>query len=120
MALTPAAAGYVDAHVAPVAHKVGPAQLSRLVAEAKARYAPELAEAERAAAADARHATVALADLTTAGTVRLDAEVDLADALDLEAALAAGAEQQRLAGSTASRGAAAIATTRWSRMPPAR
>jgi hypothetical protein len=102
MPLPPEAAAYVDAHVAPVAHKVGPAQLARLIAEAKARYAPEQAEADRAAAADARHVTLALADLTTAGTVHLDAEVDLADALDLEAALSAGAEQQRLAGSAES------------------
>ena len=98
--LTPEAAAFVDAHVAPVAHKIGPAQLTRLIEEAKARFDPERTEAERLAAADARHVTVGLADLTVAGTVRIDGEVDLADALDLEAAVAAGAEQQRLAGST--------------------
>ena len=39
--LSPAAAGFVDQHVAPVAHRIGPAQLDRLIDEAKARFDPE-------------------------------------------------------------------------------
>ncbi len=62
LCLSPEAAAFVDIHVAPVAHKIGPAQLDRMITEAVARF---------------------------------DAEVDLADALDLEAAVAAGAEEQR-------------------------
>ena len=98
--LSPAAAAFVDAHVAAVAHKIGPAQLARLIEEAVARFDPEQAEADRLLAAETRHVDVRLGDLTTAGTVYVEGEVDLADALDLEAALAAGAEQQRLLGST--------------------
>jgi hypothetical protein len=97
--LSPEAARYVDRHVAAVAHKIGPAQLARLIEEATARFDPERAEADRLAAAETRHVDIRLADLTIAGTVHIDGEVDLADALDLEAALSAGAEQQRLLGS---------------------
>jgi hypothetical protein len=100
LCLPPAAAAFVDRHVAAVADKIGPAQLARLIAEAQARFDPERVEADRQAAADARHVDVRLADAAISGTVRLDGEVDLADALDLEAALAAGAEEQRLLGST--------------------
>jgi hypothetical protein len=39
--LNPAAAGFVDRQVAPVAHKTGVAALDRLVAEAIARHMPE-------------------------------------------------------------------------------
>ena len=102
MCLSPAAAAFVDAKVAAFAHKIGPAQLGRLIEEAKARFDPEQTEAERLAAAEARHFDIALADAGVAGTVRIDGEVDLADALDLEAAIAADAHQQSLLGSTES------------------
>jgi hypothetical protein len=85
--------------VAPVAHKIGPAQLARLVEEATARFDPERTEADRRTAADSRHLNVRVGDATVAGTVYLEGELDLADALDLEAVVAAGAEQQRLLGS---------------------
>jgi hypothetical protein len=100
--LSPAAAAFVDVHVAAVAHKIGPGQLARLIEEAVARFDPEKAEADRLAAAETRHVDIRLADVTVAGTVHVDGEVDLADALELETAVAAGAEQQRLAGSTES------------------
>ena len=54
MCLSPEAAAFVDAKVAPFAHNIGPAQLGRLVEEAKARFDPEATEAERRAAAEAR------------------------------------------------------------------
>ena len=44
------------------AHKVGPAQLARLIEEAKARFDPEALEAERQAAAEAGHFDIALAE----------------------------------------------------------
>ena len=100
MCLSPEAAAFVDAKVAPFAHTIGPAQLGRLVEEATARFDPEPTEAERLAAAEARHFDIALADAGVAGTVRIDGEVDLADALDLEAAIAADAHQQLALGST--------------------
>ncbi len=100
--LSPAAAGFVDTHVAAVAHKIGPAQLDRLITEAKARFDPEQTEAERAAAAETRHFDINLAQTALSGTVRVDGELDLADALDLETVVAAGAEELRLLGSTES------------------
>ncbi len=100
MSLSPEAAAFVDAKVAPFAHTIGPAQLGRLIEEAKARFDPEATEAERLAAAEAGHFDIALSDVTVNGRVRVDGDVDLADALDLEAAVAADAHQQLLLGST--------------------
>ena len=98
--LSPEAAAFVDPQVAAVAHKIGPAQLDRLIDEAKARFDPEATEAERLAAAEAGHFDIALADVGVNGRVRIDGDVDLADALDLEAVVAADAHQQLLLGST--------------------
>jgi hypothetical protein len=100
MSLSPDAAAFVDAHVAHVAHKVGFAQLDRLIQEAIARFDPARTEAERQAAAEAGHFDVDLAHVGVNGRVRVDGDVDLADALDLEAAVAADAHQQLLLGST--------------------
>ena len=100
--LSPEAAAFVDAHVAHVAHKVGPAQLGRLIQEAIARFDPEALEAERLAAAEAGHFDIALAEVGVTGRVRVDGDLDLADALDLEAAVADDAHQQLLAGSAES------------------
>ncbi len=100
LCLSPEAAAFVDAKVAPFAHKVGPAQLARLIEEAKARFDPEALEAERLAAAEAGHFDIALAHVGVTGRVRVDGDVDLADALDLEAAVAADAHAQLLLGST--------------------
>jgi hypothetical protein len=98
--LSPAAATFVDQHVAPVAHKIGPAQLERLIEEAKARFDPERTEAERLAAAETRRLDVLLARVSTSGTVRVEGDLDLADAIDFNAVLAADAHQQLLLGST--------------------
>ncbi len=100
MCLSPDAAAFVDAHVAAVAHKIGLAQLTRLVEEAIARFDPEQAEADRLAAADSRRMDVDLAQVSAAGTVHTEGDLDLADAIDFNAALAADAHQQLLAGST--------------------
>ena len=59
MSLSPEAAAFVDAKVAPFAHTIGPAQLGRLIEEAKARFDPEATEAERLAAAEAGHFDIA-------------------------------------------------------------
>jgi hypothetical protein len=102
LCLSPAAADFVDQHVAPVAHKIGPAQLMRLVEEAKARFDPEQAEADRQAAAEARHVDIDLATVGVKGTAHVDAALDLADALDLETAVADVARQLLRAGCTES------------------
>ena len=94
------AAAYVDRHVAPVAHKVSWAQTERLVEEAIARFMPEEAERRRRAAADGRRVEIDTRQSTLQGTSRVYGELDLADALDLDAALIAGAETLKNLGST--------------------
>ncbi|MDZ5663677.1 DUF222 domain-containing protein [Nocardioides sp. S-58] len=104
--LTVEAARWVDTQVAAVAGRVGPAQLDRLVAETIKRH--ELADADPTAdpedgylAVDPRHATVYDQDVHYAGTMRFEAELDIADALDLDRALAHGAETLKALGSAA-------------------
>ena len=106
-ALTREAAAFVDAQVAAVAGRIGVAQLDRLVAETVKRF--DLAEAEPAADpedgylhVDPRHVTIHDDDVHFAGTMRLEAEVDIADALDLDRAVAHGAAALKALGSTAS------------------
>ena len=106
-ALTPEAAGWVDAQVAAVAGKVGPAQLDRLVAETITRF--DLAAADPTTdpedgylSVDPRHVTIHGEDVHFAGTVRIEGELDLADALDLDRAIAQGAAMQKALGSTES------------------
>jgi len=100
--LTKEGAAWVDAQVAPFAHKIGPAQTDRLVATAIARFDPELAERERESAADRRCFDVDHWQVSFAGTSRVYGELDLADALDLDAAVAAGADALARLGSTES------------------
>ena len=100
--LPEAGAAHVDRHLAPVAHSCSWAQLDRVVEAAMVRFDPEAAEAKRQEAAEKRHVDVHLGEVSFEGTVRVDAEVDLADALDLEEALRAGARQQAELGSTES------------------
>ncbi|HSF34480.1 MAG TPA: DUF222 domain-containing protein, partial [Nocardioides sp.] len=78
-ALTREAAGFVDAQVAAVAGRVGPAQLDRLVAEAIKRF--DLADPDPAADpddgylhVDPRHVTVHDEDVHFAGTMKVEAE----------------------------------------------
>jgi hypothetical protein len=100
--LTAEAAGYVDRHVAGVAHRLKPAQLDRVVNEAIGRYMP--AEVLRLAAEswDRRHVTIHDQLVSFTGTMHLEAELDIADALDLDAAVAAGAADRAALGSTES------------------
>ncbi|NYE38420.1 hypothetical protein F4692_003568 [Nocardioides cavernae] len=105
--LTVEAAAFVDSQVAAVAGRVGPAQLDRLVAEAIQRY--DLADADPTddpedgwQHVDPRHATLHNEDVHYAGTMRFEAELDIADALDLDRALAHGAATMKALGSEAS------------------
>ncbi len=114
-ALTREAAGFVDAQVAAMAGKVGAAQLDRLVAEAIRRF--DLAEFDPAAdpedgylSVDPRHVTIYDDHVHFAGTMRLEAELDIADALDLDRALAHGAATLKALGSDAPLGARRSAT----------
>jgi hypothetical protein len=100
------AAAWVDAQVAPVAGRVGPVVLQRLVEEAILRFDPETAALRALAALETRHATItldqALSELGAGvlATGRLDAVLDAADALDLDAALADLAADLAAAGDT--------------------
>ena len=94
------AAGFVDAQVAGFAHKIGLAALERLVAEAVARYMPDLAVQNAEQAAEGRHFTIHHQQVSFDGTSRIEGELDLADALDLDAALTRGAETLKAGGST--------------------
>jgi hypothetical protein len=105
--LTVEAAGWVDAQVAAVAGRIGPAQLDRLVAETIKRH--ELAAPDPAAdpedgylSVDPRHATLNTDDVHYAGTLHLEADLDLADGLDLDRVLTHDAEVQKALGSTES------------------
>jgi hypothetical protein len=106
-ALTPEAAAFVDSQVAAVAGRVGPSQLDRLVAEAIKRY--DLATDDPASDpedghlhVDPRHVTVHEEDVHFAGTMRVEAELDIADALDLGHAVSRGAAGLKALGSTES------------------
>ena len=104
--LTREAAAWVDSQVAAVAGRIGQAQLDRLVAEAIKRY--ELADDVLDPAADPedghlyvdpRHVTVDTDDVHFAGTMHVEADIDIADALDLDRALAHHAATQKALGS---------------------
>ena len=86
-------AAFVDTHVAPFAHKVGVvASSTGSIAEATARFMPAQALADAAAAAERRHLSIHARAGLLRRHLRIDGELDLADALDLDAALTRGAE----------------------------
>ncbi len=100
--LPPEAAAHVDRHLAAVAHKVSWAQVERLVEEALVRWAPDQALERRRSADEARHVTIGTDQASFDGTVHVDAELDLADALDLDQALSCRAAELAALGSTES------------------
>lgn len=81
------AAAFVDRHVAPVAGRVKPAQLERLIQEAIGRFMPDLAEQRRRDAADGRHFDIHHDQVSFTGTSVVHGELDLADAIDLDDAI---------------------------------
>ena len=88
MLLSQEAAAFVDAQVAPFAHRIGIAALERLIAEAIARFMPEKAAEDARRAADGRHFTIDHQQVSFGGTSQITGELDLADALDLDTAVA--------------------------------
>ena len=100
--LSPEAAGFVDRHVAPIAHRVRLAQLDRLIDEAIGRFMPEETERRRKAAADGRSFNIGTSQTTLEGTADVWGTLDVADALDLDAAVSAGADALKQLGSTES------------------
>jgi hypothetical protein len=103
IALSREAAAYVDAKVAPFAHKIRPTALDRTITAAIATFMPDEAEKRQQAAADGRHFDIdtrghALNGLS--GTAEVYGTLDLADALDLETAVAQTAATLKDLGST--------------------
>ena len=96
------AAAYVDRHLAHQARRCSFAQIDRAVDDALRLFDPAEAEKRRREAADARHFDVDLHQVSFDGTVHVDADLDLADALDLNDAITAGAAQLADLGSTES------------------
>lgn len=90
MSLPRDGAEWIDAKVAPLAGKVGPVVLDRLVEEAVLRSDPEQAAIAAFEALEERHVTVTIDHILDGAlsTARLDAVLDVADALELEATLA--------------------------------
>ncbi|QZY29460.1 13E12 repeat family protein [Nocardioides coralli] len=99
--LTEAAAAFVDTHVAPVAHKIRPTALDRLVEEAIGRFMPDQAEQRRRDGLDRRHFTVDRDHVSFDGTAYVTGELDLADAIDLDDAVRGLAAQLADLGSEA-------------------
>jgi len=93
-------AAYVDAQVAPTAHRVGLVTLDRLVEEAMVRFDPEEAELRAMEAAESRHVDVQLTQSGFDGVVAVYASLDVPDAIDLEDALVRGAAALAEQGST--------------------
>jgi hypothetical protein len=91
--LTADAAAWVDVQVAPFAHRTGPAQVQRTVETAISTFMPEFAAERRDRAAEQRYFAIDADQVSFAGTARVHGELDLADALDLEDAVRAGAAQ---------------------------
>jgi hypothetical protein len=95
-------AAYVDTHLAHQAHRCSFAQVDRAVDDAIRRFDPAEAEKRRRQAADARHFDIDLHQVSFDGTVHVDADLDLADALDLNDTISAGAAQLAALGSAES------------------
>ncbi|MVA76197.1 DUF222 domain-containing protein [Auraticoccus sp. F435] len=97
------AAAFVDAQVAAMAGRVGPAQLDRLVTTAVLEYMPTEAEQRRRAAEDSRRFDIWHdQDGSSSGMAAVSGWLDLPDALDLEAAVTAGAAALASSGCTQS------------------
>ncbi|MQW74900.1 HNH endonuclease [Nocardioides sp. dk4132] len=91
--LPPEGADFVDRQLAGTVGKVGWAMTERLVDQARVLFDPEAAEKQRREAADRRRFDVHTREATHDGTVRVEGELDLADAMDLDTAIGHGAEE---------------------------
>ncbi|GAA5144092.1 hypothetical protein GCM10023340_11070 [Nocardioides marinquilinus] len=100
--LSKVGAAFVDQALATFAHDLSLAQIERTTAAAIARFDPAEAERRRVEAAERRGVDIRLdgLDVPINGTVEIAATLDVADAIDLEAAVQAGAQQLADLGST--------------------
>lgn len=94
------AAMFVDRHVAPYAHAASGAQVERSVQEALGRFMPQHAARQAAAGAELRYFSIDTQQVSFDGTMSVTGELDIADALQLEKAVSAGAAHLKALGST--------------------
>ncbi|WP_166134866.1 HNH endonuclease signature motif containing protein [Nocardioides ochotonae] len=92
-------ADFVDRQLAGFVGKISWAAIERVVDQARVAFDPEGAEKERLAAADGRRFDVHTREATHDGTVHVEGVLDLADAIDLDAAIRQGAEELAALGS---------------------
>ena len=99
VALTPQAAAFVDEQAAWCANRLTPSQLERLVDHARARFMPDALAKEVEDAADRRHVTFGTDQVSFDGTMHLEADLEIPDALGLAEAVSAGAARLAALGS---------------------
>lgn len=94
--LTPEALAYIDRNMSLTAARHTQKGREAIIAEAKLRFMPEVVEEEEEEAKEYRGAELGWEELGHTGVVGFGAGLELPDALDLEAALSAGAEALKL------------------------
>lgn len=99
MELPVPAAAWVDRSIAPSAGSCSWAHLERTVEAARVRFDPDAAEQTRAMEQEGRHFTIHLDHPSTSGTVYVNALLSLADAIELDAAISAEADNLARLGS---------------------
>ncbi|KRF35242.1 HNH endonuclease signature motif containing protein [Nocardioides sp. Soil805] len=98
--LTLEAATFVDEQVFWCASRLTPAQLGRVVDEARVRFMPDQVADALEKSADKRHVTFDTEQASYDGTMGLEASLEIPDALALAAAVKSGAEHLARLGST--------------------
>ncbi|WP_166139812.1 DUF222 domain-containing protein [Nocardioides ochotonae] len=95
-------AEFVDRQLAAFVGKISWAAIERVVDQARVAFDPEGAEKDRLAAAESRRFDVHTREASHDGTVHVEGVLDLADAIDLDAAIRQGAEELSALGSNES------------------
>jgi hypothetical protein len=98
--LTLEAATYVDSQVFWCANRLTPSALGRVVDEARVRFMPAVVERALELSADKRNVTFDTQQVSFDGTMHLEADLEIPDALALREAVASGAEHLARLGST--------------------
>ena len=100
LALTLEAATHVDEQVFWCASRLTPSQLRRVVDEARVRFMPDAVQKALDDSADKRHVTFDTEQASFDGTMHLEADLEIPDALALAEAVSSGAEHLAKLGST--------------------
>ncbi|KRE99741.1 hypothetical protein ASG88_14165 [Nocardioides sp. Soil777] len=100
LALTLEAATHVDEQVFWCASRLTPSQLRRVVDEARVRFMPDQVDKALEDSADKRHVTFDTEQASFDGTMHLEADLEIPDALALAEAVKSGAEHLARLGST--------------------